>query len=158
VGNQRVMQNNKANRMINNYFIKNVAKALPHILYLFDLRSKKNIYTNNAVETLLGYSIAEIKMSYNSIYDLIHPEDLDSVRKYVTRVATTYTDDIFETEFRILNKEKKYIWLRNISKVFKRDENKYTGTLIVGIATMHKSNSVPVINQNQAEEIARMRR
>ena len=41
---------------------------------------------------------------------------------------------------------------------FKRDEDKYTGTLIVGIATMHKSNSVPVINQNQAEEIARMRR
>jgi hypothetical protein len=41
---------------------------------------------------------------------------------------------------------------------FKRDENKYTGTLIIGIATMHKSNSVPIINQNQAEEIARMRR
>lgn len=36
--------------------------------------------------------------------------------------------------------------------------NEYTGTLIQGIATMHKSNAVPVINKNQMEEISRMRR
>ena len=41
---------------------------------------------------------------------------------------------------------------------FKKEENKYTGTLITGIATLHKSNAVPVINKNQIEEIARMRR
>jgi len=34
----------------------------------------------------------------------------------------------------------------------------YTGTLVKGIATMHKSNAVPVINQEQAEDIAKMRR
>jgi hypothetical protein len=34
----------------------------------------------------------------------------------------------------------------------------YTGTLIKGIATMHKSNAVPVIDQKQMEEISRMRR
>jgi hypothetical protein len=41
---------------------------------------------------------------------------------------------------------------------FKKEENKYTGTLIKGIATMHKSNAVPVIDKNQMEEISRMRR
>ena len=35
---------------------------------------------------------------------------------------------------------------------------KYTGTLIKGIATMHKSNAVPVINQEEATDIANMRR
>jgi len=35
---------------------------------------------------------------------------------------------------------------------------KYTGTLVTGIATMHKSNAVPVINKKQAEEISSMRR
>lgn len=39
-----------------------------------------------------------------------------------------------------------------------RKENVYTGTLIKGIATMHKSNAVPVINKDQMEEISRMRR
>ena len=34
----------------------------------------------------------------------------------------------------------------------------YTGTLIKGIATMHKSNAVPVLNEEQAKEISQMRR
>ena len=35
---------------------------------------------------------------------------------------------------------------------------KYTGTLVKGIATMHKSNAVPIIDEQQAKEIATMRR
>ena len=34
----------------------------------------------------------------------------------------------------------------------------YTGTLVKGISTMHKSNAVPIINQEEAKEHARMRR
>lgn len=41
----------------------------------------------------------------------------------------------------------------------KRESVKYTGDLICGIATMHKSNAVPVMRgTKQAEEIAKMRR
>ena len=40
----------------------------------------------------------------------------------------------------------------------KRESPKYTGTLIKGIATMHKSNAVPILNQEDAEAIAKMRR
>lgn len=39
-----------------------------------------------------------------------------------------------------------------------RKEMKYTGDKLMGIATMHKSNMVPVFKQEDAEEIARMRR
>lgn len=34
----------------------------------------------------------------------------------------------------------------------------YTGTKILGIATMHKSNAVPVFSDEQAVDISRMRR
>ena len=34
----------------------------------------------------------------------------------------------------------------------------YTGTKIVGIATMHKSNAVPVFSNEEAHDIAKMRR
>jgi len=40
----------------------------------------------------------------------------------------------------------------------KKESQKYTGTLIKGIATMHKSNAVPIINQEQAIDISNMRR
>ena len=36
--------------------------------------------------------------------------------------------------------------------------NTYTGDVIQGGATMHKSNAIPVINQQQAEDCATMRR
>lgn len=40
----------------------------------------------------------------------------------------------------------------------KPKRKEYTGTLIKGISTMHKSNAVPVINDEQVKEHARMRR
>ena len=41
----------------------------------------------------------------------------------------------------------------------RKEPMKYTGDLIEGIATMHKSNAVPVMKgTNQAKDIAKMRR
>lgn len=49
--------------------------------------------------------------------------------------------------------------LRTDSHFTERKESmKYTGTLVRGIATMHKSNAVPVINEDQMKDISRMRR
>lgn len=38
------------------------------------------------------------------------------------------------------------------------ERQQYTGTLVKGIATMHKSNAVPIIDEQQAKDISRMRR
>lgn len=40
----------------------------------------------------------------------------------------------------------------------RRDPQKYTGTYITGIATMHKSNAVPVTSKEYAIDLATMRR
>lgn len=40
----------------------------------------------------------------------------------------------------------------------KKEPMKYTGTLIKGIATMHKSNAVPVFSDEEAVDISKMRR
>lgn len=39
-----------------------------------------------------------------------------------------------------------------------KSRQQYTGTQMLGIATMHKSNSVPVFNSQAAVELAQMRR
>ena len=46
----------------------------------------------------------------------------------------------------------------DLSSTTRKESLKYTGTLIKGIATMHKSNAVPVINDEQMKDISRMRR
>jgi len=40
----------------------------------------------------------------------------------------------------------------------KKEDKVYTGDNIVGIGTMHKSNAVPIFNDNQAKDLATMRR
>ena len=37
-------------------------------------------------------------------------------------------------------------------------DKKYTGSNILGIGTMHKSNAVPIFNNDEAKDIASMRR
>jgi hypothetical protein len=40
----------------------------------------------------------------------------------------------------------------------KKPDQVYTGTAIKGIGTMHKSNAVPIFSDQEAEDIAKMRR
>ncbi len=61
-------------------------------------------------------------------------------------------------KYEVSDHRQKYPSGDGIGTTYARKENVYTGTLIKGIATMHKSNAVPIIDQKQAEEIARMRR
>lgn len=88
-------------------------------------------------------------------------EDYTHGRSKVTR---TPTKDVWKSSepqlHRSSDHRKLYPSLNSdVGGVAAKPEPKvYTGTLIKGIATMHKSNAVPVFNSEQAEEIARMRR
>ena len=46
----------------------------------------------------------------------------------------------------------------DMSPATKAPEKGYTGTKIIGIGTMHKSNAVPIFSDNEAKEISSMRR
>jgi len=66
----------------------------------------------------------------------------------------------------VMNSQKSYI--RETPKIpslpftaapcFKGADKVYTGNMIKGIGTMHKSNAVPIFSDEQAVEIAKMRR
>ncbi len=47
---------------------------------------------------------------------------------------------------------------RDMSPAIKPPQKVYTGSQIKGIATMHKSNAVPVFSNEEAVDIAKMRR
>ena len=46
----------------------------------------------------------------------------------------------------------------NEGSTARKEPKQYTGTLVKGISTMHKSNAVPIINEEEAKEHASMRR
>jgi hypothetical protein len=61
-------------------------------------------------------------------------------------------------EYNVSNHREKYPSGDGIGVTFAKTPNTYTGDRLIGIATMHKSNSVPVFSQEDAIEISRMRR
>lgn len=46
----------------------------------------------------------------------------------------------------------------NSNSTFRREPHKYSGTYVKGIATMHKSNLIPITSNEQAVDVSRMRR
>jgi hypothetical protein len=46
----------------------------------------------------------------------------------------------------------------NVGAVSSKPNQQYTGSNILGIGTLHKSNAVPIFSNQEAEDIAKMRR
>lgn len=46
----------------------------------------------------------------------------------------------------------------HVGPVSSKQIPKYTGSRLLGVATLHKSNGVPVFSQEEAEDISKMRR
>lgn len=67
-----------------------------------------------------------------------------------------YQDDISQTGSVVDKHPSK--WRDMAGACSSKPSPTYTGTKMIGIATMHKSNMVPVFSDTEAEEISRMRR
>jgi hypothetical protein len=61
-------------------------------------------------------------------------------------------------KYQVSDHRQKYPSGDGIGTTYARKENVYTGDKLLGIATMHKSNMVPVFSKESAEDIAKMRR
>jgi len=77
----------------------------------------------------------------------VHPEQIAAKRAVTVKrekvaVVPTYKPKTSDT----------------VGNGFKKPEQVYTGTNLIGIATMHKSNMVPVFRKEDAEAISSMRR
>ena len=99
------------------------------------------------------------KVTFEEYMDYIHGR-LGKVNK---RTFTIYkpSEKILADRARTQAHREKYPSVQTVISVdatARKEPQMYTGTLIKGIATMHKSNAVPVIDDKQAKEIASMRR
>jgi PAS domain S-box-containing protein len=115
--------------------IKQVALSASVLIYIYDLEEERNIFMNSEVETLLGYSPAEIQaFGSQLIPQLVHPEDLPAIQTYLSGIITATRDDQFELECRLKDKQGNWHWLISRDRVIKRNKQGYP-KLILGVAT-----------------------
>ncbi len=116
-------------------FTEQIAESTLALLYIYDLVENRNVYINSQVETILGYTPAEIQAMGSTLFPtLIHPDDLVRQMDNYQRCFNLADGEILETEYRMRHKNGDYHWLLSRDQVLKRTE---TGAprQILGVAT-----------------------
>ncbi|MFM6195159.1 MAG: PAS domain S-box protein [Planktothrix sp.] len=102
-------------------FIQRITDASPNILYIYDLIENRNIYVNQEITKLLGYTREEIlKQGKNIFPDLVHPEDYSRLKNYYQKFSTANEDEILEFEYRMKDSEGHWHWFVSRDTVFAR--------------------------------------
>ncbi len=107
-----------------NSFQDSLLRSFSDIIYIYDIQQKKNIYVNNPIEHILGYTPKEIKNIPNVISSLMHPGDFINYCKHIIpRYHTAADDDLIDHEFRMKSKNGGWVWLYSRESIHKRDAN-----------------------------------
>jgi PAS domain S-box-containing protein len=106
------------------YFIQQVADASPNVVYVFDLKERKSVYSNREVTDLLGYSAEKIKsIGPDILQTIMHPDDHKQAQKWFDRFNTVPDGKVLELEYRVKNAAGEWRWMYARETVFKRYDN-----------------------------------
>lgn len=105
--------------------VNKVMHIVPDIIYVYDLELERNVFSNDGMARILGYSSREIHAMGNRILEtLIHPDDFPSVPLHFARIMNSSNDDeIFTITYRMRHKNGAWCWLYSRERVFLRDDS-----------------------------------
>ena len=103
-------------------FMQSVADSSPNILYICDLIEHRNLYANREIIHQLGYSPEAIQaMGANFLPNLVHPDDLEQVKRHCAAIANAADGEVLEVEYRIRHVDGQWHWFNSRDTIFKRD-------------------------------------
>ncbi|PPT09219.1 Circadian input kinase A [Geitlerinema sp. FC II] len=130
-------------------FIRRVADAIPDLLYIYDLQQGRNVYVNQEIQVLLGYSLEDIAAMGNGFLSrLIHPDDWERVQQRLSRFDRIDDATVLEIEYRIRHANGQWRWVLSREAVFSRtDDGK--PTQLIGVCS-------DISDRKQTEERLRL--
>lgn len=115
-------------------FVASIADASPYLIYVYDLATNRNRYTNHRLETFCGYTQAELDaMGPGFLFRLIHPDDMAGVLGQADRLRAATDGQVLEHEYRFRHKDGSWRWLCSHELIFQRDIEG-VATQVLGIA------------------------
>lgn|GEM_PF-3429471 len=103
-------------------FNETLLNTTPDIIYIYDLVERKNIYSNQSIGTVLGYSVEEIQaMGDALIPSLMHPDDLKSYLSVILPLYQAARDgELIEHEYRMKHRDGAWRWLLSKESIHNR--------------------------------------
>ena len=105
---------------------ESLVSHIPDMIYRCKIDDDFTIlYVNNAIETITGYTIDEIKFNrVVSFVSIIHIDDLAMVRKNINLMLKNNTLNI-DLKYRIISKDGRIIWINNNIQLINDEHHSY---------------------------------
>jgi PAS domain S-box-containing protein len=104
------------------HFNEKITQTSPGIIYVFDLAERREVYSNDKLKDVLGFSPEELReMGGEVLFQLMHPADLPRALERIGTLSTLADGEIRTWEYRLKDRQGRYRWMRNYESVFKRD-------------------------------------
>ncbi len=124
---------------------QDILKTTPYVIYIYDLREHRNVYSNLEITHVLGLSPDEAAGRGDHLFaEVLHPDDLELVAAHHARLAVLPDDRTLELEYRMRHTLGHWVTLRSRDRVFARDDEGRV-TQIIGAA-------VDITEHRRAEE------
>jgi diguanylate cyclase (GGDEF)-like protein/PAS domain S-box-containing protein len=96
-----------------------------------DLLTGEVICKSDKIFIELGYSEEDIASSMDSIFTIVHPDDIPRIKNAITDHLTGVTPQ-YRSEFRVRAKNGPWVWYANYGKIMDRAENNW-GQRFIGV-------------------------
>ncbi len=104
-------------------FIQRIADTTPSILYIYDMEEHRNVYCNQAITDLLGYTASEVQAMGDLMLDTVmHPDDLPTIKAHHELIRNKKPEenheDLFVIEYRMRDIHGKWKWFYSQETIF----------------------------------------
>ena len=117
-------ESDKKNNELDKY-ISHLTKSSPTLMYVYNLRTKSNVFATDSILKFTGYTPEEIKKDGDKLlYNSFYKDDLDRIALHHERLSKEKGDKVHQIEYRVIHKiSGKPTWLISSDKVHERDVN-----------------------------------
>ncbi|MDZ4179262.1 MAG: PAS domain-containing protein, partial [Coriobacteriia bacterium] len=121
---QREMAKKNAELTQSRRLVQSIVDTTPDVIYIFNLRSERNTYTNRGYERMLGYTAEEMRDLEGRFYaDLLHPDDASARERHLKHLARAADGQAVDWEYRARTADGQWVWFRSRETVFERDSD-----------------------------------
>ena len=113
-------------------FSSGLLNSFQGIVYIFDVNTLKNVYANQSLFDILGYSKECVnKLNENFVNNIVHPDDMERFLKNdLKEIHSLGNKDVFENVFRVKDASGKWRWLKSREVVYSRNSEGGVQTLL----------------------------
>ncbi|MCP4726586.1 MAG: PAS domain S-box protein [bacterium] len=106
-------------------FNETILNSSPDVIYVYDIVERMNVYSNDAIINVLGYTTQDMKdMGEKLIETLMHPDDFKTYCKETLPSYQSAEDkEYIEHEYRMRSKDGEWRWLHAQESIFLRQED-----------------------------------